>query len=161
MPFDPTAPNASLGFWTGVATQHYYTRVLHALRKHDLEKWFYVLMLIHEAEGELSQQELADALLLDKVAVTRAVDHLSGKGYVERVACPNDRRKHHLRTMPKAKAVVKDIRAAFEAVNQRAFAGMSAAERKRFRADLARINANLAQPEGRKMRITYSKRKPK
>lgn len=161
MPFDPAANNASLGYWTGVATQHYYTRVLHELRKHDLEKWFYVLVLIHEAEGQLSQQELADALLLDKVAVTRAVDHLSGKGYVERVDCPNDRRKHHLRTLPKAKAVVKDIRAAFEAVNQRAFTGMSAADRERFRADLARINANLAQPEGRKVRINYSKRQPK
>lgn len=158
MPFDPQHPTASLGFWTGVATQHYYTRVLQAMRKHDLEKWFYVLVLIHEAEGTLSQQELADALLLDKVAVTRAVDHLSAKGYVERLACPNDRRKHHLRTRPKAKAVVQDIRAAFEAVNKLAFAGMTAAERKRFRADLARINTNLAQPEGKPMRITYSKR---
>lgn len=161
MPFHPTDPHASLGFWTGIATQHYYTRVLNALRKHDLEKWFYVLVMIHEAEGDLSQQDLADALLLDKVTITRAVDHLSKLGYVRRVDCPQDRRKYHLRTLPKAKAVVKDIRTAFEAVNQRAFAGMSAAARKRFRADLARINANLAQPEGRKMRITYSKRKPK
>lgn len=161
MPFDPTAPNASLGFWTGVATQNYYTRVLQALRRHDLEKWFYVLVMIHDHPGDLSQQELADALLLDKVAVTRAVDHLSNKGYVERAACPNDRRKHHLRALPKARAVVKDIRAAFDAVNQLAFAGMTAAERKRFRSALARINANLAQPEGKPMRITYSKRTPR
>jgi len=161
MPFDPTAPNASLGFWTGVATQHYYTRVLHELRRHDLEKWFYVLVMIHDHTGDLSQQELADALLLDKVAVTRAVDHLSGKGYVERVACPSDRRKHHLRTLPKARVVVKDIRAAFEVVNKLAFAGMKAAERKRFMEQLALLNANLAQPEGRKMRITYSKKQPR
>jgi MarR family transcriptional regulator, transcriptional regulator for hemolysin len=160
MPFQPTAKNASLGFWTGVATQHYYTRVLAQLHRHDLEKWFYMLVLIHEATGNLSQQDLADALLLDKVTVTRAVDHLSAKGYVERVNCPQDRRKHHLRTLPKARAVVKDIRAAFETINELAFTGMSAAERKRFRADLARINANLSQPEGRKIRITYSKKQP-
>jgi len=161
MPSHPTDPHASLGFWTGIATQHYYTRVLHELRKHDLDKWFYVLLKIHDAQGTLSQQELADALLLDKVTITRAVDHLSKKGYVERVDCPQDRRKYHLRTLPKARPVVKDIRATFEAVNELAFAGMKAADRKRFKADLARINANLAQPEGRKMRITYSKKQPR
>jgi DNA-binding MarR family transcriptional regulator len=161
MPTNPTDPHASLGFWTGVATQHYYTRVLNALQKHDLEKWFYVLLMIHDAEEKLSQQELADALLLDKVTVTRAVDHLSKKGYVERMACPNDRRKYHLRTLPKARSVVKDIRGAFEATNELAFAGMNATERKRFKADLARINSNLSGPEGRKMRITYSKNQPR
>ncbi len=161
MPTDPKDPHASLGFWTGIATQHYYTRVLNALRKHDLDKWFYVLLKIHEAEDELSQQDLADALLLDKVTITRAVDHLSKKGYVRRVDCPQDRRKYHLRTLPKARAVVKDIRATFEALNELAFAGMKAADRKRFKADLARINANLAHPEGRKMRITYSKKLPR
>lgn len=158
MPIKPTDPHSSLGFWTGIATQSYYTRVLNALRMHDLDKWFYVLLKIHEVEGELSQQELADALLLDKVTITRAVDHLSRKGYVKRVDCPQDRRKYHLRTLPKALAVVKDIQAAFEAVNELAFAGMKAADRKRFNADLARINTNLAQPEGKKMRITYSKK---
>lgn len=158
MPNKPTDPNSSLGFWTGIATQHYYTRVLNALSKHDLEKWFYVLLMIHDAEEDLSQQELANALLLDKVTITRAVDHLSAKGYVERVNCPEDRRKHHLRTLPKARNVVKDIRAAFDAINALAFAGMNATERKRFRADLARINSNLSAPEGRKMRITYSKK---
>ncbi|MBX2979331.1 MAG: MarR family transcriptional regulator [Flavobacteriales bacterium] len=161
MPFDPTAANASLGFWTGVATQNYYTRVLAKLQQHDLEKWFYMLLLIHEATEKLSQQDLADALLLDKVTVTRAVDHLSAKGFVERIACPDDRRKHHLRTLPRARAVVKDVRAAFESINELAFTGMNATERKRFKADLARINANLAQPEGRKMRITYSKKQPR
>jgi len=161
MPTKPTDPNSSLGFWTGIATQHYYTRVLNALSKHDLEKWFYVLLMIHDAEENLSQQELANALLLDKVTITRAVDHLSAKGYVERAACPNDRRKYHLRALPKARSVAKDIRAAFDRINNLAFAGMNATERKRFKADLARINSNLAQPEGRKMRITYSKKQPR
>jgi DNA-binding MarR family transcriptional regulator len=161
MPTKPTDPNSSLGFWTGIATQHYYTRVLNALSKHDLEKWFYVLLMIHDAEEKQSQQELADALLLDKVTMTRAVDHLSAKGYVERVDCPEDRRKHHLRTLPRARSVVKDIRAAFGKINDLAFEGMNAAARERFRADLARINANLAQPQGKKMRITYSKKQPR
>jgi DNA-binding MarR family transcriptional regulator len=161
MPTNPTDPHSSLGFWTGIATQHYYTRVLGELGKHDLEKWFYVLLMIHDAEAQLSQQELADALMLDKVTITRAVDHLSAKGYVERVNCPDDRRKHHLRTLPKARTVVKDIRTAFDTINDIAFTGMNATDRKRFKADLATINSNLSQPKGRKMRITYSKKQPK
>jgi len=161
MPTDPSSSGTPLGFWTGLITQHYYSHLLARMQEYDLQKWFYVLLTVHDSKGAISQQELADSLLLDKVTVVRAIDHLSERGFVQRLECPGDRRKHLLKTLPKANAVVKRIRTAFEEVNALALEGLTMKERKVLLAQLTRINGALSQRTGPTMRITYSKKLPR
>lgn len=61
---------------------------------HDLPlTWYDVLVQLSEApDGQLRMQELADAVLLSKSGLTRLVDRMEQEGYVERVACDDDRR---------------------------------------------------------------------
>ncbi len=88
----------------------------------DISSWF-VLLVIEEERGRLSQQELADRLLLDKVSMTRALDHLGEKGLVERCACAGDkRRKYPVKLTPRARPAVKAVRAAYEELNDEALA---------------------------------------
>lgn len=46
--------------------------------------------------GGISQQELAEKLLVTKGNICGLVDRLAEKGFVERRGCPNDRRINHI-----------------------------------------------------------------
>jgi DNA-binding MarR family transcriptional regulator len=46
------------------------------------------------AQGPITQQQLADALRLQKSTISRLVDQLTKGGLVERAANPQDRRSH-------------------------------------------------------------------
>ena len=55
--------------------------------------WYDVLLQLNEApDRRLRMQELAHAVLLSKSGLTRLVDRMEQAGYVERSACPSDRR---------------------------------------------------------------------
>ncbi len=79
------------------------------LKHLDIDRSFYPLLLIESGKG-ITQQELADKLLCDKVQVVRIVDYLSSNGYVERVQNQTDKRKYELTITEKAKLVLPDIK---------------------------------------------------
>lgn len=142
-------PASSIGFWCSVAAQHYYQRLQEKLAHLDISEWFIALVTIHEHNGKLSQQELADLLHMDKVAMTRTLDHLDKGGYIERCDCAGDRRKHLVRTTPKAAHAVKEIRKAYRALNKEALKGMPVAEQQRIHDQLAAIAENLRPTNAR------------
>lgn len=61
------------------------------------------------AQGPMRSQALAEALRLEKSTVTRVVDALVRKGYVERLAAPDDARALALRATPSGRALFKRI----------------------------------------------------
>ncbi|MBK9420294.1 MAG: MarR family transcriptional regulator [Flavobacteriales bacterium] len=133
----------SLGYWCSRIGQQYFLLLSDRLRHLGLDRWYYAIVVISEAEGRISQQELADALQQDKVTMTRAIDHLCERGFVMRDACPNDRRKHHLKLLPKAEAAVIEIKAAYAAINRIALKGHSAPERRQLVEQLRHTLGNL------------------
>ncbi len=135
--------SSSIGYWCSVAAHQYFARIQRKLVKLDITNWYYVLLVIEDGEGGLSQQELADELDLDKVAMTRALDHLGERGYIERCDCAGDRRKHLVKLTPKAKPVVKAIRTAYEELNNEALAGVKKADRAAFMTHLMTMVNNL------------------
>ena len=146
-------PTSSIGYWCSIAAHQYFARLQAKLAHLDLTHWFYVLLSIEEGQGKDSQQELADKLNLDKVAMTRAVDHLVEKGYVERCNCAGDRRKHLVKLTPKAKPALKAIRAAYEELNAESLKGLKKAERTLFLEQLSLLVNNL-RPDGPPVPVT-------
>lgn len=136
-------PSSSIGYWCSVAAHQYFARLQQKLADLDITNWYYVLLTIEDGGGKWSQQELADRLDLDKVTMTRAVDHLCEKGYVERCACQGDRRKHLIMLTAKAKPAVKAIRKAYDELNDEAMPGVKKTDRKAFMAHLMDIVNNL------------------
>ncbi len=141
-------PTSSIGFWCSIAAHQYFARLQEKLKHLEITHWFFVLLTIDEGEGKLSQQELADRLDLDKVAMTRALDHLDQKGYVERCDCAGDRRKYLIKLTPKAKPAVKAIRKAYEELNDEALKGVKKADRARFMQQLMDLVNNLRPESG-------------
>lgn len=133
----------SLGFWCSRIGQQYFNLLQERLHHLGIERGYYVLSLIVEAEGRISQQELADELLMDKVAMARHIDHLCERGFVERATCPNDRRKHHLRLLPKAAPAVKEIKKAYSALDRAALKDLNINQRDTFLTQLKDALGNL------------------
>ena len=142
------SPNeAPLGYWCALVGQQYLQAMRKQLAHLEMDRWYFTLVHLAAAKEPVTQQELADQLHLDKATMVRAIDHLSAKGYVERQQCPNDRRKHHLVVLPKARAAVKEIQKIYGQLNDLAFAGTSEALRQRLMDQLPRILARLAQAD--------------
>lgn len=59
-----------------------------------IDQW--VLLKIIQGSGQLSQKELADKSLRDPASITRTLDLLEKKGYVERMPVEGNRRQHNI-----------------------------------------------------------------
>jgi len=90
----------------------------------DIDRSFYPLLLIEAGNG-LTQQELAEKLLCDKVQVVRIIDYLSSNGYVERIQNQSDKRKYELSITEKARLVIPEIKNVIENTKEMACDGLS------------------------------------
>ncbi len=71
--------------------------------------WYEALLRIARSEGgHMPINELGEAMVLTSGGATRLVDRLEERGYVERVACPTDRRVAWAHITDKGFAVLAD-----------------------------------------------------
>lgn len=97
-----------------------------------IRRHFFLLVAIGEGKGSLNQQQLADLLEVDKVAMVGILDSLVGEGFVRRSRSRQDRRKQHIVLTPKARKAIPEIRRAIRELNLLALTGMPPAFRARF-----------------------------
>jgi MarR family transcriptional regulator for hemolysin len=109
----------------------------------DIERNYYALLLIEQAEGNITQQELAGLLDTDKVSIVRIIDYLSENGYVKRLQNVNDRRKYSLKLTAKAKKETSKIQKAINEITSTAFKGISVSQKQLFYKTLESIKKNL------------------
>jgi MarR family transcriptional regulator for hemolysin len=100
------------------------------------------LKRVHHGEG-ITQNELAEFLEMEPIAVGRVIDRLQKAGFIERRADPRDRRVWRLHLLPKAHAVVDDMEQIASELLRQAQRGVSAAEMKSMMNVLARMKDNL------------------
>jgi MarR family transcriptional regulator, transcriptional regulator for hemolysin len=117
------------------------------LRKIEIKRYFYALILIGEGEGLLTQQDLAELLNSDKVIVVRIVDYLSNRGYVKRMRDSLDRRKYRLTLTKKAEKELPLIRKALEEITSDALRGLTSEKIEELYNSLRSIKNNLNHGE--------------
>ncbi|MES2275568.1 MAG: MarR family transcriptional regulator [Bacteroidota bacterium] len=118
-----------------------------------INRYWYILSLIHANNGQLTQKALAEKLGKDKSAIVSIIDFLTEKGYVYREVNPADRRQHLLKVTEKAGKAVPEIVAAFEAINQTVTSDLSAAEMEIFNRVLLKMEDNLKPYATQEMNI--------
>lgn len=91
-----------LGRMFSFLTKQYIGEMALRMKDTPIERYYFPLYLIGKNSGKISQQELADELLMDKVSLVRILDVLTNDGYVTRSVNPNDRRQHLLSLTEKA-----------------------------------------------------------
>lgn len=100
------------------------------------------LKRLHYSEG-MRQNELAEQLELEPIAIGRVIDRLQKAGFVERRADPADRRAWRLYLTARAHAVVDDMEKISQKLFREAQRGVCVADMKTMISVLARMKTNL------------------
>ena len=108
----------TLGRMLGFLTKQYIGYLAKRMEQTPINRYYYPLYIIGKHSGNISQQELADQLLSDKVSMVRILDCLAEDGYIERRVNPNDRRQHLLYITEAGKPWVDEIEAALNETDE-------------------------------------------
>lgn len=106
-----------------------------------VDQWL-VLKNLSE-NGKLSQTELASLVFKDHPTLTRIVDLLCKKGYVERVPHPQDRRSFHLNLTAEGVSKVTALRPKILEIREKAWENLSEQDFEEFKRILNTIYQNL------------------
>lgn len=105
------------------------------------EEWA-VLLLLWQADGQ-SPSALADATIRDRTTMTRLLDGMERKGWLQRDMAQGDRRRVQVRLTAQGIALRPQLVPIAEALIARASAGLSADEIAAAAATLRRMTENL------------------
>jgi len=109
-------------------------------RLHGMTRAQWAVLLRLERREGLKQSELAEALDLQPITLTRLVDRLCANGLIERRADPNDRRAKQLYLTPAARPLIDRIADRVEELSETVLDGIAPAE-----ADLMLSKLGLAR----------------
>jgi DNA-binding MarR family transcriptional regulator len=133
----------SLGYWI-CSTSHSLRRALNAeLAREGITFRQWEVLAWIAMEGELSQAELADRLGIEAPTLVGILDRMERDGWLDRYACPNDRRRKRIRATEKAETLWARMVECAHAVRARAKEGLSADELEQLKAICERIRLNL------------------
>jgi MarR family transcriptional regulator for hemolysin len=94
-------------------------------------------------ESAMAQSELAERLGIEAPTLAGILDRMERDGWVERQACPHDRRKKRLRATPKADAVWQHLAECAHRMRAKATSGISAEELLQLKSICERIRLNV------------------
>jgi DNA-binding MarR family transcriptional regulator len=109
-----------------------------------VDQW---LVLKNLSENELlSQTELANLVFKDHPTLTRIIDLLCKKGYVERVPHPQDRRSFQLHLTDSGLEKVSELKPKILEIREKAWENLTPKDFKEFKRILDTIYQNLGGP---------------
>ncbi|WP_158828318.1 MarR family winged helix-turn-helix transcriptional regulator [Mucilaginibacter lacusdianchii] len=123
-----------------------YTKVIE--REHyqsEMSYHFDVLLAIYQNEGTMSQQKLADLLLIDKPHLLSIVYHLSAEGLIDVENNITDRSDNFLFLTQKGMNNIRSINQAAVILNERITAGIEASKLSAFFEVLSALECNLKE----------------
>jgi MarR family transcriptional regulator for hemolysin len=106
-----------------------------------VDQWL-VLKAIEENE-HISQQQIAERVFKDVASITRIIELLVKKGYLERSFHSTDRRRFELKLTTEAKGVLKKMQPYIESNRSTALDGISAEELSTLRKTLNKLIKNV------------------
>ncbi|MFH1321449.1 MAG: MarR family transcriptional regulator [Bacteroidota bacterium] len=135
-----------LGRLLGHTAKSYLGAISKKLSHLEMDSHFHIhiIVVIDKTDGTLSQQEIANALQLDKTSVLRIIDNLSEKGFVKRTKKPDDRRAYIIKLTDMGKRLLPRIYKAVDELNKEALSGLTGKQIKAFYSVLEAINKNIS-----------------
>jgi MarR family transcriptional regulator, transcriptional regulator for hemolysin len=95
-----------------------------------------------------TQSDLADAMQMQKITVSRHADRLVRGGWIERRDHADDGRAYHLYLSRKAAPLIEKLATVAEQLRQEYMLGLSDSRRQALIADLLHIKSNLVRMDG-------------
>lgn len=147
MPTTPPAPSGirTLPSWLlGRAAARGRGLVADALAGEDMKMWHHVVLSAVADLEPVTQADLGRSVSLDPKDMVGIINDLQGAGLVVRAPDPTDRRKNAITMTEQGGRTLARCAAAARRANDDLLAPLSAAERERFLALLARISGTGA-----------------
>ncbi len=107
-----------------------------------VDQW--VLLKIIEKHQPLSQKELAIQSLRDPASITRTLDLLENKNYIERAAIVDNRRQYNISLTPAGEKFVSDNMKMVDAHRQQSTAGFTQEQLTELKNMLIKIQQNMS-----------------
>ncbi len=137
--------NQSLGYLTGIASRllsNHLARKLHeAGIDMTAEQWGAIIILLNSEA--MTQRQLGERLHLEKSSVSRLINGLEKRGWIERTLDPNDSRQRIVTPTPLALDTAERCATIARAILNEAQRGMTEDEMTLFRSLLQRTITNL------------------
>jgi DNA-binding MarR family transcriptional regulator len=124
-----------------------YAQQKFKLAEFDITVDQWIVMKNLAENGLLSQTELAHLVFKDQPTLTRIIDILCKKGYVERALHPQDRRSFQLVLTAQGKLKVKEMRPVVADIREKAWNNLEAHDFDEFKRILNTIYKNLEVPK--------------
>ena len=104
-----------------------------------------IINFLHNNPDKDSIREISEMRMLSKGNVSRGVDSLIQRGFVERTPDENDRRGAHLRLKPEASPIIEEIQQAGTVFLKKAFSDFSDEEFQLYRSLNKRMMQTIAK----------------
>lgn len=114
------------------------------LEQHGISITEFAIMEALHHKGPLLLGDVQRKILVSSGGITFLVDKLSGRGYVERKACPSDRRARYAALTRKGEALMREVFPRHAAAIRGAMSGLSQAEQREATALLKRLGLAAA-----------------
>ena len=109
----------------------------------------YLILLILDARGGLSQTELCTAARIDSGNMVELLDGLEAQRYAQRARDPGDRRRYVVTITPAGRSALSDLRQAVGEYNERVLSPLTGREQRQLAATLSKLFATTAEGRGR------------
>lgn len=121
----------------------YLSTISTIMKPYGLERAFVPMIYLCENSNKVTQNDLANALKIDKVAAMRKVDYLSKRNLVIRKQDEHDKRCHLLEVTPKGMELFPKIKEAINQANEILFQGFTEQEISDFKNSMERLNKTI------------------
>ena len=105
----------------------------------------YVILLVLDAGGGLSQQELCAAAGVDSGNMVELLDGLEARRYAQRARDPRDRRRYVVTITASGRSALAELRRAVEEYNGRFLSPLTGPEREQLATTLGKLFATTAE----------------
>jgi DNA-binding MarR family transcriptional regulator len=153
--YNSDGSKAPVSLYFNLLAKRYIGAVAKRLSHLEIDRYFYVLMVIDKYRSSITQQQLADYFKIDKASLVRILNYLSKAGMLERKVNTRDRREHLLILTPKALEILPEIKLAYAEINQAALKGLNEEQIEGFYATLDTICNNLADVPANELFVRY------
>ena len=118
-------------------------RIDEALKPHGLARSQWQVLARVSRAGTLTQKDLQHAMQIESATLTGIIDVLQGRGWLERLGDPSDKRLRVLRLTDEGATRLATVPDPFEVVERRMLEGIDVAEREHMEGLLETMIARL------------------
>ena len=109
----------------------------------------YLILMILDARGGASQQELCTAARINSGNMVELLDGLEALRYAQRARDPHDRRRYLVTITRAGRSALADLRQAVAEYNERVLSPLTGREQRQLAATLGKLFATTAEGRGR------------